>query len=696
MNNLLLSLRDITRQNIATIAGISLLMFAHSALSQAIISPAAGNGVGGFKGGSISLPGPSAELFEPHGLALDAAGNLYVADTLNGAVRKLDTNGLMTTIAGNGDVSANSCDGGGLAINASLMNPTGVAVALNGDIYIADAEADLICRIDFGTGNISRFAGDGQSRFSGDNGPATDASFDRPLDIAIDSVGNLYIADRDNQRIRRVDTAGVITTVAGNTGNGGYDPTDEGNAAVDAQLNNPQAIAVDAGDNLYIVDSASHIIRVVDSGTGNISTIAGTPGTSSDTGDGGLATAATLRQPRGIFVDGAGNIYFGDTGNERIRRIDAGTGIITGVSGTGTQGFGDNYIDPTLSDQNMPWDVVIDVAGTIFISELGNHRVRKIALATGNIVPTDVRVNPDTHITTGGQRERVGTLSAVDGDPGDSHYFTVAGGTGATDNPVFTISTGGSTSLRIRNATGLSGPYTVGIQADDYNGGVFAKMLTITVTDGVIPVIALTGDNPQLIEAGSAYAELGASATDDVDGDISASLVIDATAVNALVPGDYSVTYDVSDLTGNAAATVTRTVTVAADATPPVITLTGANPQTIQVGSAYVELGATATDAVDDDATLTAAIVIDASAVNTGAAGNYTVTYDVTDAAGNAAVTVSRTVTVEAAVQPPQPPPQPSSGGCTIGPSDGTVDPTLPLLMLISLTFLLRRRKIEI
>jgi hypothetical protein len=165
--------------------------------------------------------------------------------------------------------------------------------------------------------------------------------------------------------------------------------------------------------------------------------------------------------------------------------------------------------------------------------------------------------------------------------------------------------------------------------------------------DTTPPVITLSGANPQIIEAGEPYVELGATATDNLDGDVSGSIVIDASAVDTAVPGEYPVTYDVSDVAGNAATTVIRTV-ICQDTTAPVITLTGANPQSLSQGDAYAELGATAMDTVDGD--LTAMLIIDASAVDTAAPGDYTVTYDVSDAAGNAAVTLTRTVRVVLAV----------------------------------------------
>ena len=193
------------------------------------------------------------------------------------------------------------------------------------------------------------------------------------------------------------------------------------------------------------------------------------------------------------------------------------------------------------------------------------------------------------------------------------------------------------------NTAGV-GSYPVTYDVSDANGNPAVQVIrTVDVVDTTIPVITLVGANPQVIEVGSAYVELGATAVDNYDGDITASIVIDATAVNTAVVGSYPVTYDVTDANGNPAIQVIRTVDVV-DTTPPVITLVGVNPQVMEVGSPYVELGATALDNYDGD--ITASIVIDASAVNTSVVGSYPVTYDVTDSQGNPAVQVIRTVDV--------------------------------------------------
>ena len=220
-------------------------------------------------------------------------------------------------------------------------------------------------------------------------------------------------------------------------------------------------------------------------------------------------------------------------------------------------------------------------------------------------------------------------------------------GATATDNIDGTIT--GNIVIDASNVNvDIAGDYTVTYNVSDAAGNPAVQVTrTVTITaDKTIPVIALEGANPQSIELGTAYSELGATATDNIDGTITGNIVIDASNVNVDIAGDYTVTYNVSDAAGNPAVQVTRTVTITADKTIPVIALEGANPQSIELGTAYSELGATATDNIDG--TITGNIVIDASNVNVDIAGDYTVTYNVSDAAGNPAVQVTRTVTITA------------------------------------------------
>jgi sugar lactone lactonase YvrE len=250
-------------------------------------------------------------------VAVDAAGNLLIADSGNQRIRRVDgTTGIITTVAGNGTYGFSG--DGGAATSASLAYPYGVAVDAAGNLLIADYGNQRIRQVDGTTRIITTVAGKGTYGFSGDGGPATDASLNNPLGVAVDGAGNLLIADTYNQRIRRVDgTTGIITTVAGN-GMAGF--SGDGGPATDASLNNPSGVAVDGAGNLLIAVYGNQRIRRVDGTTGIITTVAGN-GTAGFSGDGGAAISGSLNNPVGVAVDAAGNLLIADTNNLRIRRV---------------------------------------------------------------------------------------------------------------------------------------------------------------------------------------------------------------------------------------------------------------------------------------------------------------------------------------------------------------------------------------
>ena len=247
-----------------------------------------------------------------------AQGNLYIADTSNHRIRKVDSTGTITTLAGTEGAGFGGDDGP--ATEAQLSYPSGVAVDAAGNLYIACWFNHRIRRVD-STGTITTIAGT-EDGFSGDGGPATQAQLNSPYDVAVDRAGNLYIADRENRRIRKVDSERTITTIAG-TGQDDFGGDD--GPAIEAQISG-DGLAVDGADNLYIADSSNHRIRKVDS-TGTITTIAGT-GVRGFGGDGGPATEAQLNYPFGVAVDSAGNLYIADTQNHRMRKVDS-LGVIT-------------------------------------------------------------------------------------------------------------------------------------------------------------------------------------------------------------------------------------------------------------------------------------------------------------------------------------------------------------------------------
>jgi len=325
-------------------------------VSNGVITTVAGDGTFGFSGDNG--PATSAQLNGPVCVAVDSAGNLYIADQPNQRIRKV-SNGLITTVVGGGA----SIGDNGPATNAQFA-PSGIAVDIAGNLYIADWEQNRIRKVTNGV--IATVAGNGTQGFSGDNGPATSAQLNQPAGVAVDSAGNLYIADEGNNRIRKV-TNGVITTMAGN-GTSGF--SGDGGSATSAQLSGPGGLALDSAGSLYIAEYAR--IRKISNGV--IATVAGN-GIWGFSGDGGPATSAQIIDG-GIAVDSAGNLYIADTNNYRVRKV--ANGVITTIAGDGIPFFsGDN--GPATSAQLVLATVAGDSAGKRYVADNYNNRVREVS-----------------------------------------------------------------------------------------------------------------------------------------------------------------------------------------------------------------------------------------------------------------------------------------------------------------------------
>jgi uncharacterized protein (TIGR03437 family) len=331
-----------------------------------VITTVAGDGAYGY--GGDGGPAAAASLSLPSGVAADGAGNVFIADILNNRIRQVNPGGTISTVAGNG-IQSYSGDGGP-ATSAELFWPGGVAVDNAGNLFIADTVNDRIRKVSGGT--ITTVAGNGTYGYSGDGGPATSAELRGPSGIAVDNAGNLFIADAANSVIRLVNPAGTITTVAGN-GTLGY--SGDGGPATHAQLNQPSGVAVGNAGNLFIADAANSVIRLVNP-AGTITTVAGN-GTCCYSGDGGPATSAELRGPSGIAVDNAGNLFIADTGNQRIRLVNA-SGIITTVAVTLRGGFSGDGGPATSAELQQPYGVAVDAAGDLLIADSGNNRIREV------------------------------------------------------------------------------------------------------------------------------------------------------------------------------------------------------------------------------------------------------------------------------------------------------------------------------
>ncbi len=341
------------------------------------ITTIAGTGLQGYNGDNIAAS--IAQIGRASGVKVDANGNVYIADYLNNRIRKIGTNGFISTIAGTGTAGYNGDNMAGSITNLNL--PEAIALDTFGNVFIEDTYNHRIRKL--GTnGFITTVAGNGVAGYNGDNRSAIDANLNYPSDgILIDPAGNIIISDSYNNRIRKVSTTGIITTIAG-TGTAGYNG--DNILAVNASIYYPYALALDADGNLYFADGLNHRIRKINT-AGIITTMAGT-GTAGYNGDNMLATSARLNTPEGIAFDAAGNLFISDYFNHRIRRVDKNTGLITTVVGTGVEGYNGDNIAATAAQINYPVGITIDKFGSLFIADFVNNRIRKVT-NVGPILP---------------------------------------------------------------------------------------------------------------------------------------------------------------------------------------------------------------------------------------------------------------------------------------------------------------------
>lgn len=349
------------------------------------ISTYAGTGTSGYTGdnGQATV----AEI-STHYIAIDTSGNIFIADNTNNFVRKVNTSGIISTVAGNGTGGYN---GDGIAAtSAELNSPSALAVDKAGNIYIADGMNARIRKVNVSTGFITTIVGNGTGGYGGDGAAATLAEINFPQGVAIDSLGNIYIADSFNNRIRKVNSSGTIITIAGN-GTAGF--SGDNGLATSAELNNPVGMCTGLNGYIYFSDgnrvrrvSATDTIKTVAgnglsgkrkvNNSGIISTIVGT-GIGGYNGDGISATTAEINGPVGLYVDGSGDLYIADYGNNRIRKVNSG-GIISTVAGNGTAGSTGNTGPATAAELHNPTGVVLDASGNLYISDYTNIEIRKV------------------------------------------------------------------------------------------------------------------------------------------------------------------------------------------------------------------------------------------------------------------------------------------------------------------------------
>ena len=345
-------------------------------LPNGIISTVAGNGSQGY--GGVGGPATNANLYLPSKTILDAHGNLFISDFGSYRILKVDTNGILTIVAGNG--SGGYSGDGGAATNARIYNPTGIALDTFGDLFIVDQLSNRVRKV--GTnGIITTVVGTGNNGYSGDGSAAIQAKLSGPYDVTFDATGNLFISDSGNSRIRKVDTNGIITTVAGN---GSFSFSGDGSAATNASLNFPSYITCDNSGNLFISDYNNYRIRKVDTNE-IITTFAGNGSGGYYSGDGGAATNASFSYPFGIAGDTYGNLFICDYEDMRVRKVNT-NGIITTAAGNGATGYSGDGGVATSAKLDYPEGVAFDSAGNLFITDELNQRIRKVTYNQGPVL----------------------------------------------------------------------------------------------------------------------------------------------------------------------------------------------------------------------------------------------------------------------------------------------------------------------
>lgn len=365
----------------AKIFFILLILLNWRPVNAQLISTFAGSGSAGH--GGDGGPATAAGLYLPYSTTSDGAGNVYIADFENNRVRKVDVYGTITTYAGNGNFD-HSGDGGP-ANEAGILAPAAVLADSLGNLYIAESasssqDGGCIRKVNT-SGNISTIAGTGLAGFSGDGGPATAAAFRTITGVAIDGAGNVYIVDEGNNRVRKVNSDGIISTIAG-IGTAGY--SGDGGPAVAAKLNSPYSITLDNAGNIYFSDLDNNVIRKINT-DGIIATIAGNGQWgyvgNAFHGDGGPATLAELFVPFGVAVDREGNVYIADGWNNAVRKVDP-SGIITTIAGNSHEGFSGDGGPATAAELWTPICISIDYLGNMYICDDNNLRVRIIPSPT--------------------------------------------------------------------------------------------------------------------------------------------------------------------------------------------------------------------------------------------------------------------------------------------------------------------------
>lgn len=512
--------------------------------AQLIINTVGGNGTAAYggDGGAATL----AQLNTPHGVAVDNIGNVYIADNANNRIRKIDTFGIIRTIAGIGLPGFTGDYGPATA--ASMRGPRGIAVDKAGNVYFSDYNNSRIRKIST-SGIITTIAGNGLGGYAGDGGPAISSTINGAWGVAVDTGGNIFIADQLNCRVRKINTAGVITTIAG-TGIcfGGGD----GGPAVSALVQYPYGVACDTFGNIYIADNGNNRVRKIDA-AGIITTVAGGP-TYGFTGDGGPSTAAKLYYPEAIACDLTGNVYISDLNNNRIRMINT-AGIINTIAGTDSMGYFGDGGSPLFAWLNRSTGIAVGRTGKIYISDNDNNRVRIIHVPTH--APYFVMGNHQTIVRCPTEEislDSALTIFDVDTSQAESWSLVLTPSHGTATVTYSATSTGAVImpfALKYRPTPGFSGNDTFKVRIFD---GFFSDTATFYIT--ILP----SPDAGVMYGIDSLCPGDTATFTDTTSGGVwstgSASIatVTSTGFVTAVLPGVTQVIYTVTNACGSASA----------------------------------------------------------------------------------------------------------------------------------------------
>lgn len=515
--------------------------------SSGIISTYAGDGTKGYSGDGGAAT--SAELAYPVGAAMDAAGNLYIVDLTNNRIRKVTPAGVISTYAGDG--TAGFSGDGGPATSAQLNGPLGIGLDTAGNLYIGDSYNQRVRRVT-PEGVISTFAGTGTQGYNGDGIGATSAELYYPAGITADSNGNIFISDFFNNRIREVNTSGIISTVAGD-GTNGF--SGDGGPATAAELYYPNGVALDSAGNLYISDYYNNRVRMVTT-AGIISTFAGT-GVGGYNGDGIAATSAELWAPNGLAIDSAGNVYIGDYANNRTRKVDT-AGIISTVAGDGIAGFSGDGGLATGAELTNPQGLAIDPYGSLYIADSNNNRIRKVQYQT----------DPPVFSPGAGTYTSAQTVTITDGNRGAAIYYTTDGSAPTTLSMVYTTPITVSTSETLtaiatfsqyNNSAPTSAAYVVNITPGSVTPVSGSGQMTAYGSAFVNPLVVLVKDtngNPipgEVVSfAGAGLSFSSTTATTASNGEAS-------VMVTALALGNLTASASTSGVTGTASFSLTAT-----------------------------------------------------------------------------------------------------------------------------------------